>query len=70
MGRNGNGKATARNGAATAALPLVGAADERLDMPALETWLWDAACAIRGATDAPKVKDYILPQAHQRRVRR
>lgn len=27
----------------------------------LETWLWDAACAIRGATDAPKFKDFILP---------
>jgi type I restriction enzyme M protein len=37
------------------------AADEHLDVPALETWLWDAACAIRGATDAPKFKDFILP---------
>jgi len=27
----------------------------------LETWLWDAACAIRGSTDAPKFKDFILP---------
>src|SRR5215217_973082 len=27
----------------------------------LESWLWDAACAIRGAIDAPKFKDYILP---------
>jgi hypothetical protein len=26
----------------------------------LETWLWDAACAIRGATDAPKFKEFIL----------
>jgi type I restriction enzyme M protein len=32
-----------------------------LDMPALETWLWDAACEIRGSVDAPKYKDYILP---------
>ena len=23
----------------------------------LEQWLWDAACAIRGATDAPKFSD-------------
>jgi type I restriction enzyme M protein len=35
--------------------------DESLDLGSLETWLWDAACAIRGATDAPKFKDYILP---------
>lgn len=37
------------------------AADERLEISTLETWLWDAACAIRGATDAPKFKDFILP---------
>jgi type I restriction enzyme M protein len=49
---SGNGKPS---------LPLDGAADERLDLSALETWLWDAACAIRGATDAPKFKDFILP---------
>lgn len=27
----------------------------------LEQWIWDAACAIRGAKDAGKFKDYILP---------
>ena len=27
----------------------------------IEQWLWDAACSIRGAKDAPKYKDYILP---------
>ena len=32
-----------------------------LDISALENWLWDAACSIRGAVDAPKFKDYILP---------
>lgn len=32
-----------------------------LDLSALENWLWDAACAIRGPADAPKFKDYILP---------
>ena len=32
-----------------------------LDISALENWLWDAACSIRGAMDAPKFKDYILP---------
>ena len=25
----------------------------------LESWIWDAACSIRGAKDAPKFKDYI-----------
>lgn len=39
---------------AQAALPIVPTADEQLDVSTLETWLWDAACAIRGATDAPK----------------
>jgi hypothetical protein len=28
------------------------ASEEYLDISALETWLWGAACAIRGATDA------------------
>lgn len=27
----------------------------------LEQWIWDAACSIRGANDAPKYKDFILP---------
>lgn len=32
-----------------------------LDINALESWLWEAACKIRGEIDAPKYKDYILP---------
>ncbi|RIK78856.1 MAG: DNA methyltransferase [Planctomycetota bacterium] len=40
----------------------------KLDMPTLETWLWDAACAIRGAMDAPKFKDYILPLIFVKRL--
>jgi type I restriction enzyme M protein len=39
-----------------------------LDMSALENWLWDAACAIRGAMDAPKFKDYILPLIFVKRL--
>jgi len=27
-----------------------------LDIKTLETWLWDAACSIRGAVDAPRDK--------------
>ena len=32
-----------------------------MELKTLENWLWRAACAIRGAADAPKYKDYILP---------
>ncbi|MFN8475908.1 MAG: N-6 DNA methylase [Anaerolineae bacterium] len=42
--------------------------DEHLDISSLETWLWDAACAIRGATDAPKFKDFILPLVFYKRL--
>jgi type I restriction enzyme M protein len=31
--------------------------DEKLEVLAMEMWLWDAACTIRGMTDAPKFKD-------------
>ena len=39
-----------------------------LDLPALESWLWDAACQIRGPLDAPKFKDYILPLIFLKRL--
>ncbi len=39
-----------------------------LDLNQLETWLWDAACAIRGPIDAPKFKDYILPLVFLKRL--
>ena len=39
-----------------------------LDVPALESWLWDAACVIRGPLDAPKFKDYILPLIFLKRL--
>jgi len=32
-----------------------------LDIKTLESWLWEAACQIRGEVDAPKYKDFILP---------
>ena len=44
------------------------AEDAHLDISMLETWLWDAACAIRGATDAPKFKDFILPLVFFKRL--
>ena len=40
------------------------------DLPpkSLESWIWDAACSIRGAKDAPKYKDYILPLIFTKRL--
>ncbi len=49
-------------------LPFMPADDDHLDVPALEQWLWDAACAIRGAQDAPKFKDFILPLVFYKRL--
>ena len=34
----------------------------------LESWIWDAACSIRGAQDAPKYKDFILPLIFTKRL--
>ena len=34
----------------------------------LESWIWDAACSIRGAQDAAKYKDYILPLIFTKRL--
>ncbi|AEB11859.1 type I restriction-modification system subunit M [Marinithermus hydrothermalis] len=39
-----------------------------VDINTLETWLWEAACAIRGPVDAPKFKDYILPLVFLKRL--
>jgi type I restriction enzyme M protein len=39
-----------------------------LDLPALESWLWEAACVIRGPIDAPRFKDYILPLIFLKRL--
>jgi len=41
---------------------------KKLDVSALENWLWDAACQIRGPLDAPKFKDYILPLVFLKRL--
>jgi len=34
----------------------------------METWIWDAACSIRGAQDATKYKDFILPLIFVKRL--
>lgn len=59
-------KKTAEPPVTTIAFPAL--AEEHLDIPTLETWLWDAACAIRGAQDAPKFKDFILPLVFFKRL--
>ena len=56
---NGRGRAAGRNAKGTAAEPK----DK-----SLETWIWDAACSIRGAKDAAKYKDYILPLIFTKRL--
>ena len=40
----------------------------KLDVSTLESWLWEAACVIRGPVDAPKFKDYILPLIFLKRL--
>ena len=49
-------------------IPFSSPDQEQLDISTLETWLWDAACVIRGATDAPKFKDFILPLIFYKRL--
>ena len=48
--------------------PFSSSDEERLDISTLETWLWEAACVIRGTTDAPKFKDFILPLIFYKRL--
>ena len=49
-------------------LPFPSEDDEHLDISTLETWLLDAANTIRGASDAPKFKDFILPLIFYKRL--
>jgi len=42
---------------------------QKLDIHILESWLWEAACKIRGEIDAPKYKHYILPLIFLKRHR-
>jgi len=55
----GKGPRASRNGRAAQA--------EAKDK-SLESWIWDAACSIRGVKDAPKYKDYILPLIFTKRL--
>ena len=42
--------------------------EEHLDISTLENWLLSAANTIRGASDAPKFKDFILPLIFYKRL--
>jgi len=66
--KRGNPKANSAAGKNQNSLPISPTAEEVLDISALETWLWDAACKIRGTTDAPKFKDFILPLVFYKRL--
>lgn len=41
---------------------------KKLDVAAFESWLWEAACVVRGPLNAPKYKDYILPLIFLKRL--
>ena len=49
-------------------LPFPAANEEHLDISTLEEWLLAAANTIRGASDAPKFKDFILPLIFYKRL--
>ena len=40
----------------------------KAESKSLESWIWNAACSIRGARDAPKYKDFILPLIFTKRL--
>lgn len=63
-----SGGGTVGTGDGQPQLPFPRANGRGLDLPALESWLWDAACQIRGPLDAPKFKDYILPLIFLKRL--
>ncbi len=44
------------------------AASTNTSNKSLESWIWDAACSIRGAQEAPKFKDFILPLIFTKRL--
>jgi type I restriction enzyme M protein len=68
LAKNKNNNTLTSVGVKQTTLRFSPTADEHLDIARLETWLWDAACAIRGATDAPKFKDFILPLIFYKRL--
>ena len=49
-------------------IPFPASDQKQLDISTLETWLLEAANTIRGANDAPKFKDFILPLIFYKRL--
>ena len=49
-------------------IPFPSSDQKQLDISTLETWLLEAANTIRGANDAPKFKDFILPLIFYKRL--
>lgn len=49
-------------------IPISEPEQNQLDISTLETWLLSAANTIRGASDAPKFKDFILPLIFYKRL--
>ena len=49
-------------------LPFPSENEAHLDISSLENWLLSAANTIRGASDAPKFKDFILPLIFYKRL--
>jgi len=41
---------------------------KEVENKSMEAWIWDAACSIRGAQDATKYKDFILPLIFVKRL--
>ncbi len=41
---------------------------EKENAKSLESWIWNAACSIREAKDAPKYKDFIMPLIFTKRL--
>src|SRR5438552_3544800 len=61
--------AARRNGAATKEMPPAKGRKPMKELDkSLESWIWDAACSIRGAKDAPKYKEFILPLIFTKRL--
>ena len=42
--------------------------EKRENCASLESWLWEAACSIRGEIEAPKYKDFIIPLVFLKRL--
>ena len=49
-------------------MPILKRPDNEPKDKSLESWIWDAACSIRGAKDAPKYKEFILPLIFTKRL--